>query len=392
MSSPPETSTVKLPDSFLSGSVPRLRVLKLTGLSFPGLPDLLLSATHLVHLSLSGIPHSWYISPETVANWLSALTCLESLRLCFGLPPPLSDFNQESRHSPPLAHAVLPFLTSFTFQGAYRYLEDLVTFIDVPQLDKFRIYFSDRIDFDTSELLQFISRTPRLTALDEARMLFRDDIGVRVTLSSQTSQSTAIIIDLQDNWSDWTLSSLTHFCTSSLPLISTVENLYIYEDFDWQDVSMMQEDIEVTDWMEVLRPFTAVKNLYLSGESVQTIADMLGLLWDEIGAEVLPVLQKIFVDKVKASSDVVENIRRFVDARRRMAASRPSHEEVLEEFKQFKPAGKSGPEVNEEILSFLESRLLSGPTIAVSLWNVDWDVDEAEDSDEDKDEDEDDDG
>src|SRR5216684_1543039 len=352
MSSPPETSTVKLPDSFLSGSVPRLRVLKLTGLSFPGLPDLLLSATHLVHLSLSGIPHSWYISPETVANWLSALTCLESLRLCFGLPPPLSDFNQESRHSPPLAHAVLSFLTSFTFQGAYRYLEDLVTFIDVPQLDKFKIHFSDRIDFDTSELLQFISRTPRLTALDEARMLFRDDIGVRVTFSSQTSQSTAIIIDLQDNWSDWTLSSLTHFCTSSLPLISTVENLYI------------------------------------SGESVQTIADMLGLLWDEIGAEVLPVLLKIFVDKVKASSDVVENIRRFVDARRRMAAS-PSHEEVLEEFKQFKPAGKSGPEVNAEILSFLKSRLLSGPTIAVSLWNVDWDEDEEEDSDEDKDEDED---
>jgi len=170
-----------------------------------------------------------------------------------------------------------------------------------------------------------------------------------------------------------------------------VENLYIYEDFDWQDVSMMDEDIEATDWMEVLRPFTSVKNLYLSGESVRTIADMLGLLWDEIGAEVLPVLQKIFLDKTKASSDVVENIGRFVDARRRMAAS-PSHEEVLEEFKQFKPAGKSGPEVNAEILSFLKSRLLSGPTIAVSLWNVDWDEDEEEDSDEDKDEDEDDDG
>jgi hypothetical protein len=327
-----------------------------------------------------------------MANWLSALTCLESLRLFLGRPPPLSDFNQESRHSPPLARAVLPFLTSFKLQGTGRYLEDLVTFIDAPQLDKFRIYFSDRIDFDTSELLQFISRTPRLTALDEARMVFGEDIGVRVTLSFQTSRSSAIIIELCDNWSDWILLSLTHFCTSSPPLISTVESLYIYEDFDWQDVSMMHEDIEATDWMEVLRPFTAVKNLYLSGESVRTIADMLGLLWDELGAEVLPVLQKIFLDKMEASSDVVENIRRFVDARRRIAASRPSHEEVLEEFKQFKPAGKSGPEVNEEILRFLESRLLSGPAIAVSLWNVDWDEEEDGDSDEDKDEDEDDDG
>ena len=33
-------------DSFLGGSAPRLRTFELTGISFPGIPELLLSATH----------------------------------------------------------------------------------------------------------------------------------------------------------------------------------------------------------------------------------------------------------------------------------------------------------------------------------------------------------
>jgi hypothetical protein len=203
-----------------------------------------------------------------MASWLSALTCLESLCLCLELPP-----RQESQHSPPPARAILPFLTSFKFQGADRYLEDLVTFIDAPQLDKFRIYFSDIIDFDTSELLQFISCTPRLTTLDEACMVLRDDMGVQVTLSSQTSRSSVLIIEFWENGSSWILSSLTDFCTLSLPLLSTMEKLYIYEHEYWQDFSMIHEETKASNWVEVLHQFTTVKNLYLSAESMWTIAD-----------------------------------------------------------------------------------------------------------------------
>ena len=38
-----------LSDSFLGGSAPRLQYLELKGITFPGLPELLLSATHLHH-------------------------------------------------------------------------------------------------------------------------------------------------------------------------------------------------------------------------------------------------------------------------------------------------------------------------------------------------------
>jgi len=47
-----------LPDSLLGRSVPRLQHLKLSGFSFPALPNLLLSATGLVTLELRSIPLS----------------------------------------------------------------------------------------------------------------------------------------------------------------------------------------------------------------------------------------------------------------------------------------------------------------------------------------------
>jgi hypothetical protein len=47
-----------IPDSFLDGSAPRLEYFGLSGIPFPGLPKLLLSANHLVQLMLTNIPHS----------------------------------------------------------------------------------------------------------------------------------------------------------------------------------------------------------------------------------------------------------------------------------------------------------------------------------------------
>lgn len=57
-----ETAVV-IPDSFLGGSAPCLRDLTgltFCGISFPGLPKLLLSATYLLSLQHWRIPHSAY--------------------------------------------------------------------------------------------------------------------------------------------------------------------------------------------------------------------------------------------------------------------------------------------------------------------------------------------
>ena len=62
------------PDSFLAAS---LQFFLLDGIPFPGIPNLLSSATHLVQLRLWDIPHAGYISPEVVVTALSTLSTLE---------------------------------------------------------------------------------------------------------------------------------------------------------------------------------------------------------------------------------------------------------------------------------------------------------------------------
>jgi hypothetical protein len=68
---------------FMGGSstLPRLRYLLLERIPCPGLPKLLLSATHLVSLRLYDISHSGYFTPGAMVTCLSMLTRLEILCL-----------------------------------------------------------------------------------------------------------------------------------------------------------------------------------------------------------------------------------------------------------------------------------------------------------------------
>jgi len=133
-----------IPESFMGGSAPRLRGLGLWGLSFPSLPKLLSSTTDLVKLTLSGLPHSGYTSPEATVTCLSTLTKLKSLSL--GFRSPQSRVNRESRQPP---RTVLPALTSFWFLGDSNYLEDFMSRIDPPLLNRVSIEFFDHLAFDT---------------------------------------------------------------------------------------------------------------------------------------------------------------------------------------------------------------------------------------------------
>jgi hypothetical protein len=64
-----ETPVSVVPASFLGGSAPTLKSLRLSGIPILALPKLLLSAIHLVDVELSRIPHSGHISQR---QWLPA--------------------------------------------------------------------------------------------------------------------------------------------------------------------------------------------------------------------------------------------------------------------------------------------------------------------------------
>jgi len=288
-----------VPDSFLGGSAPRLRSVRFERISFPGLPNLLLSATGLVKISLQKIPLSGYISPEVMATCLSTLARLTELDLSFMSPP--SCPNRESRRPPPLTRSVLPALRHFWFVGVSEYLEDLVAQIESPLLDSLQIKFFHQLIFDTPQLARFISRTPVLKTRNEARMIISHS-GASVVVPGVVGRGLQLEISCQQL--DWQLSSLAQLCSSSFPrtLISSLEHLFIYDNK--YSRPLWQDDIENSQWLELLQPFIAVNNLHLSREFTPRIVPALQELVKERKTEVLPALQYLCLEEDHASGPI----------------------------------------------------------------------------------------
>jgi len=112
---------------------------------------------------------------------------------------------------------------------------------------------------------------------------------------------------------DWQLSSLAHVCSSPFPLISTIENLKIRES-DLLPSSHWNDNMEDTRWLELLDPFTALKNLYLTHGVAQRVCGALQELSGERATEVLPVLRNLFVRR-SSLPPVQEAVVSFVAAR-----------------------------------------------------------------------------
>ena len=300
-----------LPDSFLGGSAPHLRILRLNGISFPGLPKLLPSATHIVHVNLFNIPHSGYFSPEAIVAALSTLISLEQFRLAFISPQSRPDW--ANRRPPPLTRSVLPVLTVFAFGGVSEYLDDLVALIDAPLLNKVNISLFNQIFFDTPQLIQFISRTPKLKPLEKVRVVF-DAKAARVDFLSHTSRYEDLEVRILCEELDWQISSMEQVLTSCLPPISTLEDLHIYEARLWKP-DRQRNSIENALWLDLLRPFTSVKNLYLTWEFAQRIVPALQELVEGRTTEVLPSLENIYLEELQTSGPVQEGIQKFVATR-----------------------------------------------------------------------------
>ena len=295
-----------LPDSF---SAPCLRYLSLVAVPFPRSPKLLLSATHLESVWLTDIPHYGYISPDAMVNCLAMLTNLSCLRLQFESPQSCPD--RENRRFLPPTRSILPSLKMFEFKGVHEYLEDLLARIDTPRISQLSATFFNDIDFDTPELIRFVSRSSTSKAPNEAHVLF--DSRTALFKLQLHPADVYLSVWISCRATDWQLSSLAQICTSSMPLLSTTENLYIYEplqsQLDWED------GIENTECLDLLRPFTTVKSLYLSKQFTPRIARALQDLTGGRTTEVLPTMQNIFLEGFQPSEPVHEGIDQFIAAR-----------------------------------------------------------------------------
>jgi hypothetical protein len=310
----PDHSAVVLPDGFLGGFAPRLQSLLLDSIPFPGLPKLLLSATHLVRLILYIMPLSGYLSLKAIVTPLAVMPNLKLLIIHFKYP--LSYSHQESQPPPPSIRTVLPALTRFEFNGVSEFLEDFVARIDTPLLDSIDIILFHQLIFDIPQLTQFMGRSTRFQELKEAHVDFYNGeiyvethpLGGSISLKKARLGISCGALD----W-DWQLSSLAQVITSFLPSFYTVEHLYIYKREESQTKG--QVGIEDMQWLEIFHPFAAVKNLYLPKKFMPSIAPAMQELVGGRTTEVLPILQNIFLEGFEPSEPIQEGIREFVSAR-----------------------------------------------------------------------------
>jgi hypothetical protein len=311
-----ETASMVIPDSFLGGSAPRLQRLYLQGISFPGLPKLLLSTTNLVSLQLRDLPHSCYISPDTIVTCLSASARLKSFSLEYESPRSPQDW--ESRHLPPVpppTRNLLPVLTMLRFKGFHEYAEDLMTRIDTPLLRRLHITFFNETIANLPHLSQFINCIRKFQALDEARVLFsEDEVRVTLPLSIGTIGFEGLVLKTSWDGSVGLLEILDRLCRPLLPTLARVEQLYIHGDDRPLSMSW-SEGIQPSHWLEFLHSFTGAKYFYLGEDLAPCILPVLGQLVGERTAEVLPALQNLFIYELWNQGDVRGDIEKFVAAR-----------------------------------------------------------------------------
>jgi hypothetical protein len=197
------------------------------------------------------------------------------------------------------------------FRGVSEYLEVLVARIHAPLLNYLEITFFNQAAFHTSRLSQFISRIPKFRALKEAHVVFSGGyFSVRVPSPTQTLGHTVLSVGISHKDPNWWPSTVAQLFTSTLPLFLTVEDLYMrLPPAHWQ----IAEDSE---WLELLQPFTAVKNLYLSKKVALGVAPALQeLASDERLTEELPALQNVFLADLQPTGSVQQAINYFAYTR-----------------------------------------------------------------------------
>ncbi|KAH9955841.1 hypothetical protein BC827DRAFT_826044 [Russula dissimulans] len=302
------------------------------GLVFASPRSLNLRLEYGGHRPMSEVLDAWPILPISLIsafgpsnkqwdNNVAALESEQSNRICEISILELTNWHDAEaisgadRTLPP-TRSVLPALAKLMFRGAYEYLEDLLAQIDAPLLGDLYIEFFTDLIFDVPQLHQFIGHAEEFKKFDRADVLISNH-SIRLYIYPNTgSVDGRRRLELGINCAelDHQLLSLAQVCSPSFkfPIIFALEDLQIRED-DSLSSSHWTDDMENAQWLEILDPFTSLKNLYLTDGIAQRFCGVLQEVSGERAIEVLPVLRNLFV-RGSSLEPVQEAMKPFVAA------------------------------------------------------------------------------
>ena len=294
---------------------PHLRHLLLRGFVLPMGSRLLTSAAGLVVLALTvGLP-STYFRPNSLLHWLSYMPQLETLLIVFLYPVPNIEVERQLMHSPITAAPVtLLNLRWCVFRGVSAYVEAVVSQMTAPRLEKLGIQFFKQLTFSVPRLLQFMDLTENLAGFNSVKFKFSVDkvyVEMYPSLSDEvTKHAFSIYVD---SWHlDWQVFSMAQILNSSSQIFSAVEHLTLeHEEHSWS--SRVHNEVDRTEWRNLLRPFSKVKTLRVHDGLVRELSRCLRPGNEELPLELLPELQEL---RYSGSGDPTgDAFTSFIDAR-----------------------------------------------------------------------------
>jgi hypothetical protein len=341
-----------LPRKLLGAGALRLQELYLEGMSYPGLPQFLLSAPELVNLRFTKIPSTCYVSPEDMLTGLAGLPRLESLEIEFQSST-LSNILSDQRLMTPTTPAVhLPSLKLFIFKGFSEYLEGLVAQIDAPQVTKFNIEYFSQSTYQVPQLARFLVRSEYLKSPELSGVKVQFMPWTHICFTGSRSSSESINLTFKFNTSGMvrgvlhsvqlfqqisaSISSIAHLIlVGPAPAFSQPEKPFgtssgfaeiLFGEANCRqtlsgrpllELSGVKDSIDDIDWIEFLRVFTGVESLFLRGELSEEIIQALELVSGDMVTTVLPALHTLEFCRKRPTVSV----NRFVSVRQN--AGRP---------------------------------------------------------------------
>ena len=309
-----DNSTIlRFPESL---QAPQLRYLSLGAFALPIGSQLLTTAVGLVGLHLVMVHPSTYFHPNTLLQWISLMPHLETLIIRFESSIPKREVERQYTHTPIITPITLPNLRRLRFQGVSAYLEALVHRITAPRLEQLNINFFSQLTFLAPRLLQFIATAENLRS-GKVAISFFDKFASAGVFPYDGTEEYSLGILIKSCHLDWQISSMAQISNFVSQMFSAVESLVLQHDVH-SSSSEEHDQVDLTEWRKLLRPFNNVKTLRIQTGLVKDLSRCLESEDGELSLELLPELQEL---EYFGGDDTDDAFSSFIDARRN--AGRP---------------------------------------------------------------------
>jgi len=292
-----DDTSLMIPPTF---QAPHLGMLSLSHAYLP-LGSALLRTTVglLTFLVLLDVPLSAYFQPSYLVAQLPFMPHLERLSIGFKSPIPTRRVERQPLHTLIEPCVTLP-LRILYFRGVNAYLEQLLARINSPLLEVLQIHLFNQISLTFPYLLQFINRIERFK-FSFSRLVFHREVVSLMAECWEGGLADPFHVAIDCRHVDWQLSAVAQIIDALAPILSTAEGLALRHQHglssEWHD------EIDHTQWRNLLRPFSGVKVLYVAEGLIGQLSQSLRSEDGEQPLELFPELRELVYYKEGDASD-----------------------------------------------------------------------------------------